>query len=93
MPTSQYHIDSDEIKMVDMPSVLLPFNNLMFLYGVDASQFDLADFIYVNAPDLIDKEEAITHWAGYYSINPKVILTLMEMQSQLISSPTEEALN
>ena len=46
MPTSQYHIDSDEIKMVDMPSVLLPFNNLMFLYGVDASQFDLADFIY-----------------------------------------------
>ena len=93
MPTSQYHIDAEEMKMVDMPSVLLPFNNLMFLYGVDASQFDLADFIYVNVPDLIDKEEAITHWAGYYSINPKVILTLMEMQSQLISSPTAEALN
>lgn len=93
MPTSQYHIDAEEIKMVDMPSVLLPFNNLIFLYGVDASQFDLADFIYVNVPDLIDKEEAITHWAGYYSINPKVILTLMEMQSQLISSPTAEALN
>ena len=90
---NQYHIDPSEINLMAQSSILLPFNNRMFLYGTDASQFDLADFIYVNAPDLTDKKETISHWAGYYSINPKVVLTLMEMQSQLISFPTAAALN
>lgn len=90
---NQYHIDPSEVNLMAQSSILLPFNNRMFLYGTDASQFDLADFIYVNAPDLTDKKETISHWAGYYSINPKVVLTLMEMQSQLISFPTAAALN
>lgn len=93
MTAVQFQLDSAEMHLVSVPSILLPFKNQFFLYGVDASRFDLADFLYVNAPDLADKEEVITHWAGYYSINPKVVLTLMEMQSQLISSPTVQALD
>ena len=91
--TEQYHLDPSDIDLASFPSIILPFKNQFFLYDFDAIQFDLGSFLYTNAPELIDKKELIGHWAGYYSVNPKIILTLMEMQSQLISSPTEQAFN
>lgn len=88
-----YDVSRAEFRISAVPSVILPFNNQLFLYGVDAANFDLADFLYVNAPALSDKQEVINHWAGYFSINPKIVLALMEMQSHIISNPSQKALN
>ena len=38
-------------------------------------------------PALEDKKELILHWACYTSINPKIILALIEQQSGLLSNP------
>lgn len=91
MTAEHYDVSRAEFSVSAVPSVILPFNNQLFLYGVDAAHFDLADFLYVNAPALSDKQEVINHWAGYFSINPKIVLALMEMQSQIISNPSQKA--
>ncbi|NRD72431.1 M23 family metallopeptidase [Shewanella sp. VB17] len=91
--TAPYHLKPSDINVIHIPSVIRPFNNQFFLYDLDAIQFDLDSYLRTNMPEFIDKKELITHWSGYYSINPKIILTLMEMQSQIISLPTDKALD
>jgi LasA protease len=70
----------------------LPFSNQMFLYGRDAEAFDVENYLALNAPALRSKAEVITHWAGYYSINPKVVLALAEMKSGVLTAPNKRNL-
>ncbi|OAD22097.1 LasA protease precursor, partial [Candidatus Thiomargarita nelsonii] len=50
--------------------------------------FDLENYL---APPLKNYAEIISHWSSYFSINPQVIMTLIEMQTGLISDPTNPA--
>ena len=52
--------------------------------------FDIKEYLKTNAPDLVEYSEVISHWSGYYTISPKVLITLMEHQTHLI---TETDLN
>ena len=54
--------------------------------------FDIDNYIASNAPHLKPYAEAISHWAGYSSVSPKVLIALIEQQSQLISQPQKQAL-
>lgn len=87
-----FNFTTQELQRLAPSSIRLPFSNELFLYGQDAEAFDLESYLAVNAPFLLNKKELIAHWSGYYSISPKVLLTLMELQSGLISAPSKEKL-
>ncbi|HGM8064797.1 TPA: elastinolytic metalloprotease LasA, partial [Pseudomonas aeruginosa] len=90
LPAFRY--SAELLGQLQLPSVALPLNDDLFLYGRDAEAFDLEAYLAVNAPALRDKSEYLEHWSGYYSINPKVLLTLMVMQSGPLGAPDERAL-
>ena len=87
-----YNFSVHELKRLQPVGDELLFSNELFLYGRDAEAFDLAGYLAVHAPQLRDKQELIAHWSGYYSINPKVVLALMELKSGLMSAPSQEKL-
>lgn len=58
------------------------------IYSTDEMfQFDIEGFLQAKAPHLLPHAEVISHWAGYSSISPKVLLALMEQQSGALSKP------
>ncbi len=50
---------------------------------------DLDRFIERSAPHLAPYRETLSHWSAYASISPKIVLSLVEMQSKMISDPTK----
>jgi LasA protease len=57
-----------------------------FVHGPALLDFDLKAYLAASAPALLPHAEYIAHWCGYYSISPKVLLTLIDLRSGLISS-------
>ena len=58
-----------------------------FVYGPNIGDFVLKTYFDANAPHLSKYADSLYGRAEYYSINPKIYLTLLEIHSQLISSP------
>lgn len=55
------------------------------LYSYDEMfNFDIEAFLASQAPHLLPYAEHISHWAGYSSISPRVLLALMEQQSGVL---------
>lgn len=49
--------------------------------------FDIEKFLGARAPHLLPYAEVISHWSGYTSISPQVLIALIELQSGAVSSP------
>lgn len=49
--------------------------------------FDIEGYLAARAPALLPYAETISHWAGYSSISPRVLIALIEQQSGLLSRP------
>ncbi|WP_052700168.1 M23 family metallopeptidase [Methylocucumis oryzae] len=60
-----------------------------FVYGKTAAAFDLAGYLHQHAPKLLPYQESLVHWCGYFSINPKLVLLLLDLQSESVSEPTQ----
>lgn len=65
-------------------TVAPPANSLVYGYD-EMFQFDIEAFLQARAPAIASQAEAISHWAGYSSISPKVLIALMEQQTGVIS--------
>ena len=89
---SAFNYSAQALQRLVIASDGLLFSDELFLYGRDAEAFDLGGYLAVHAPQLRDKQELIAHWSGYYSINPKVVLALMELKSELLSAPSPDKL-
>ena len=48
--------------------------------------FNIENYFEKNSPHLLPYAEIISHWSGYTSISPKIIITLIEQQTKLIST-------
>ncbi|MGI0117584.1 pre-peptidase C-terminal domain-containing protein [Zooshikella sp. RANM57] len=48
--------------------------------------FNIHEFIEKNAPHIVQYTEVISHWSGYSSISPKVLIALIEQQTGLITN-------
>lgn len=59
-------------------------NSLVYSHD-EMFNFDIESFLQARAPGLASQAEAISHWAGYSSISPKVLIALMEQQTGAIS--------
>lgn len=58
--------------------------DLVYSYD-EMFDFDTAAYLAKHAPHLVRHSESISHWAGYSSISPKVLIALMEQQSGVVS--------
>lgn len=61
-----------------------------FLFNNQLNKLDWPNYFSLHAPSLQKKQEVILHWAGYSSINPKLLIALIELQSGLISTPSDD---
>lgn len=89
-PLAPYHFTAQQLAASQPP--VLPLDEAHFVFGEAAMAFDLHDFLLQQAPHLLPKEEVILHWSGITSLNPQLLLALMEASSQLISAPSEQAM-
>ncbi|OZG69747.1 metalloendopeptidase [Hahella sp. CCB-MM4] len=63
-----------------------PISDDQFIYSYqEMLNFDVEAYLQEHAPHLADKAEIITHWAGYSTVSPKVLLTMIEMKTGLLS--------
>jgi len=67
-----------------------PANPLVYSYD-EMFNFDIEAYLASQAPHLLPYAEQISHWAGYSSISPRVLLALMEQQSGVLRSPNLSA--
>lgn len=58
-----------------------------FVYSYDEMKnFDIERYLSDNAPHLLPYSEAISHYAGYSSISPKILISAIELKSGLITT-------
>ena len=71
----------------------LPAENVLsdgqFVYGPNVGDFNLESYLDAKAPYLSAYADELYGRSEYYSINPKIYLTLLELHAQLISHPDE----
>lgn len=89
-PLASYAFSQQQLSATDAAEI--PLDEAHFVYGEAAMAFDLHDFLLQQAPHLLPKEEIILHWSGITSLNPQLLLALMETSSQLLSAPSPQAM-
>ena len=68
------------------PAASAPVTGADLIYTPDEMfGFDIERYLAKRAPHLRGHGEAISHWAGYSSISPKVLIALMEQQSGVVT--------
>ncbi len=45
----------------------------------------LDTWLAANAPHLVEHREVLAHWSAFYTVNPRIALTLLELRSGLVS--------
>lgn len=55
--------------------------------------FSVEAYLITFAPHLISHAESISHWAGFSSISPKILIALMEYKSSVISVESSEGMS
>src|SRR5215208_8243012 len=58
-----------------------------FVYGPNVGDFDLKAYLQERAPHLAAYADDLYGRAEYFSINPKVYLTFLEVHAHLVSNP------
>ena len=66
----------------------LTVHNSRFVYSADEKlgEFDLSAYLAAEAPWLQPYRELITHWCAYSTVSPRIALTLIELQTGLVST-------
>ncbi|WP_257325694.1 M23 family metallopeptidase [Pseudoalteromonas rhizosphaerae] len=89
---NDFNFTAQSIESLKLTS-LVAVDDTQFVFNNDLLREDWDNFFALHAPVLEDKKERVLHWAGYTSINPKVILALIELQSGLLSDPDADINN
>ncbi|MBU2968251.1 M23 family metallopeptidase [Pseudoalteromonas sp. C2R02] len=80
-------IEFDEKKLQNLPiNALLVIDNDKFVFSNTQLNEDWDHFFNTQATALKHKQEVIMHWAGYTSINPKILIALMDQQSEILNN-------
>ena len=65
-------------------------SNGQFVWGPNVGDFEVEQFLREQGSPLAPFANIVDSWARYYSINPKVLLTLLEVRYGLITNPPDE---
>ncbi len=80
--TSQYLHGLSNARLTQLADDQFVFNN-------ELAALNWNDTFASYFPHLKPYQEVIMHYAGYYSINPKMLLALAEHQSRLVTEPSD----
>jgi murein DD-endopeptidase MepM/ murein hydrolase activator NlpD len=58
-----------------------------FVWGPNAAGFSIGDYLHDRGSPLARFSEDIALWASYSSVNPQVLMAVLEMQDRLVSEP------
>lgn len=70
---------------------LVTINEDQFVFNNNLALQDWDNIFASYFPHLKPHQEVIMHYAGQYSLNPKLLISLMESQSKIITSPSKKA--
>lgn len=62
-----------------------------FVWGPNAEEFDIRSFLESQGSVLAGYSDDIALWASYSSVNPQVLLTVLEVQGKMVSSLPDDA--
>lgn len=65
-----------------MPTLLAPGQ---FVYGPNVGDFDLSDYLRQQGSPLAEKADVLETWSAHASVNPRLVLTIIELQSGLVT--------
>lgn len=66
--------------------------NDAFIDGPVTIDFSWIDYLQQQAPHLLEYAEIFSHWGGSASINPKLLIAIMELNSEMITLENAEAM-
>jgi LasA protease len=84
--TGLSHADAQEATVLTMTNDNI-LSNGQFVYGPNIGNFIIKTYLEKYAPHLLKYADDLYGRSEYYSINPQVYLTLLEIHSHLISNP------
>lgn len=61
-----------------------------FVDAPRSTPFSWQDYLQRQAPQWLPYAEALSHWAGVASLNPQLVLALLEANGQQVSAPSNE---
>lgn len=70
----------------DLTGVLTILSDGQFVYGPNVAGFDLAAYLNQNSSTLAYLAQDLDDKASYYSINPRVLLTILEIRSGAVTT-------
>jgi hypothetical protein len=62
-----------------------------FVYGPNVDGFSTRDYLVATESSLIPYADTIENWCGYASVNPRVVLALMEMRGRAVTGKAHAA--
>jgi len=87
----QRPVSSEETGFSDSTGgVSIVLSDGQFVFGPNAEGFDLLQYLQENAPHLLPIYDNLIFWSAHPSINPRVMLTLIEMRTGGISNASVE---
>ena len=84
--TGLSHADAQEATVLTMTNDNI-LSNGQFVYGPNIGNFIIKTYLEKYAPHLLKYADELYGRSEYYSINPQIYLTLLEIHSHLISNP------
>jgi len=67
-------------------------NDDQFVFNDELALMDWDIIFDGYVPSLKEHQTTIMHYAGFYSINPKILISLMEAKSGILTNPTEQSI-
>ncbi len=77
----------------NLPQESLLLSDGQFVYGPNVNDFNCRDFLLQNTTLSAEDANLFKGAALQYSINPRVLLTIFEIQSNFFSNPSQEAID
>ena len=85
-PTEGQITNAEGSNTVQFQSVQPILSDGQFVWGPNVGNFNIEAFLNGHDSPLASYAKSIESWARYYSINPRVVLTLLESNYELISN-------
>jgi LasA protease len=84
--TGLSHASAQEATVLTLPNDNI-LSNGQFVYGPNIGDFIIKTYLEKYAPHLLMYADDLYERSEYYSINPQIYLTLLEIHSHLLSNP------
>ena len=81
-----FSMESSDVNQLSLSSLTI-LSDQQFVFNNELALLDWDSFFNSYAPHLKNRQDVILNWAGLSSINPKLLLALMELKSNIISAP------